>query len=132
MGDLLELWIISPEGLTIFNARAKSVKESVNPNLLSGFINAVRGMLQVSTNSDIESINLSEQKLIFQAFDCRGKNLLFIARVYNRFKDKSIKKQLLKIGQEFNTKYGAQIPDWKCDTSLFDGFEKDLGDFFVD
>ncbi len=131
MGEILELWIINPDGLTMFNTRANGVQESVNPNLLSGFINAVRGMLQLSTNSDIESINLSEQKLIFQVIDCKDKKLLYIARVYNRVKDKNVKKDLQKIAQDFLAKYGVQASDWKCETSLFEGFEKDLGDYLA-
>ncbi len=115
----------------MFNARAKGIQESVNPNLLSGFINAIRGMLQVSTQSEIESINLSEQKLIFQVIDCKDKKLLYIGRVYNKAKDKNIKKQLQKIAQDFYTKYGSKASDWKCETSLFEGFEKDLGEFFI-
>ncbi len=129
MGEILELWIVSPEGLTMFNARANGVQESVNPNLLSGFINAIRGMLQISTNSDIESINLSEQKLIFQVVDCNGKGLLYIARVFNRVKDKNVKKQLQKIAQDFIAKYGPQITDWKNETTIFDGFDKQLTDY---
>jgi hypothetical protein len=131
LGEILELWIVSPEGLTMFNARAMGIQESVNPNLLSGFINAIRGMIQVSTDSDIESMNLSEQKLIFQVVDCQEKKLLYIARAHNRVKDKNIKKQLQKIAQDFYSKYGSQAAEWQCDTALFEGFEKDLSEYFV-
>lgn len=115
----------------MFNTRARGIQESVNPNLLSGFINAIRGMLQISTQSEIESINLSEQKLIFQVIDCKDNKLLYIARVYNRVKDKYVKKDLQKIAQDFLAKYGSQASDWKCEISLFEGFEKELGDYLL-
>jgi len=116
----------------MFNIRAKGIQESVNPNLLSGFINVIRGMLQISANSDIESMNLSEQKLIFHVSTYPDKNLLYIARVYNKVKDKNIKKQLQKIAEVFLAKYGPQASQWKCETSLFEGFEKDLAEYLLD
>lgn len=130
--DLLELWIVTNTGLTMFTWRPESIQETIDPNLFSGFMTAILSMVASTEDQDIEAINFGSSKLEIQVLRKNVKQpVLFIGRARAKEKAKNVKKTLRKIQEEFLDAYGDALSTWDGNQSLFQAFEKKIRDYFV-
>jgi hypothetical protein len=122
MVKFIEFWTIDQNGVTLYHQKANKNVQSVDQNLVSGFLSAFQSMLSVSAQDSIEAIKFRDSKLVLtrKKFDS---TLFFIARSQLDDKDKVIRKELDKISELFISDFRSLLVDWTGDTSLFNGFE---------
>lgn len=116
-------------GIPLFHARKSKSTETVDLNLISGFLSAFLSMYTINTNENLEAIKFKGSKLIFLPFQSPYE-LIIIARVSQKEKYKNVHKELEKISQSFITSYGPQIEDWDGETNLFLEFNKNLESYW--
>ncbi|MHA1818909.1 MAG: hypothetical protein ACTSVC_00435 [Promethearchaeota archaeon] len=125
MDDLEELWILEESGICLFNY---SKTQQIDPNLLSGFITAIRTMSLRLTNMTIDTISFKNMNFII--YKDGVLNLLFVLST-KKENLKKTKKVLLKIIEEFKERYGKQIMSgWDHDTAIFSPFAEVVDEYF--
>jgi len=129
MVKFIEFWAIDQNGVTLYHQKANKNIQSVDQNLVSGFLSAFQSMLSVSAQDSIEAIKFKDSKLVLtrKKFDSF---LYFIARAHTDEKDKNVRKELDKIGDTFVSDYRSLLVDWTGDVSLFNGFENRMASYW--
>ncbi|GAB4321110.1 MAG: hypothetical protein Kow0069_25320 [Promethearchaeota archaeon] len=134
---LKQLWVITGTGLPLFDWRPPHLKESVNPNFISGFMSAILTMVGADQDA-IEDMHLGNAKLVLEMFRAKDTpglekvpfDLVLIAHVSPKTKSKAVKRVLGKLGKAFVECYGPVLEDWNCDTTLFQDFVDQVRDYF--
>ncbi|MBD3350088.1 MAG: hypothetical protein GF364_01220 [Candidatus Lokiarchaeota archaeon] len=128
MVKFLECWIITQDGMTLFHEREKNI-QTVDKNLISGFLTAFQSMLKVSKQGDVEAIRFKNTKLLIKTEDEPFK-LYFIGRTKDGERDRSIKKELGKLSEKFVLQYWSELESWQGNISVFMNFQTELDGLF--
>jgi hypothetical protein len=125
---LIELWIISRDGLTFLHTQGKGESDSkVASFLFSGFLSALETMAAES----IDAIKMKDSKIIIVP-EKQPIKMFFVARANAKEKDENIRKVLYKIRDGFVAEYRAILPTWGGQTDIFDYFEKRLQNEYIE
>ena len=125
MATFLEFWIIDRNGITLFHKKRDKTIVSINKNLFSGFVSAFHDVINVSSSENVESIKFKESKLIMIPTNVYEK-LLFIARTDQKERDRSIRKELLRLSKTFLNVYSEDLAVWVGDMDAFESFAEHL------
>ena len=126
MRVISEIWIINPNGITLFN---KSEGGDVDGVLLGGFFSALQSFLIELGEKKLKSIVLGNTKFtIYQTDD----GYLFISRSNIKVKEGKIEKKLLTVQTKFFEMYGDILKNWDSNAEIFKDFEKEIQSIFTD
>lgn len=126
MRDVNEIWIINPDGITLFN---QSKGEEAEANLMGGFFSALQSFTEELGEQQLKSIVLGNSK--FTIYQCKG-GYLFISRSHNKVSEKVVEKKLKLIESKFFEKYENYLDKWDKNTDCFKDFGKIIENLFDD
>ena len=96
--------------------------------MVSGFISAIQSVVS-SQNENIESIKFKNTKLII--LKQKLYNIFFIARVSQKEKEKSARKELKKISTLFIEDFRSILIDWDGEINIFKEFRYRLSNYWI-
>ncbi len=119
-----EIWIIDPDGITLFNY---SQKKSEDGALIGGFFSGIYKFLKEIRNEAINSINLGNSKFVFYQ---SPEGFLFIAQAKIMSIDEEIIRRLKLVESEFFEKYQDILHTWDGNINRFFHFSKNINKVF--
>ncbi|MHA1784497.1 MAG: hypothetical protein ACTSVY_15965 [Candidatus Helarchaeota archaeon] len=114
-----EIWLITRDGLTIFNQR---VGTSVNEDVFGGFISAIDNFSKHIGELGCSHIEMDSSRLFINA--CDETNIFFVCRSRLDVNRKKVEQYIAEVKKCFLEKYGNKLKDWNGDTSIFEDVNK--------
>jgi hypothetical protein len=117
---LTDIWILSNDGLVIFNRVAD---ERIDAQLFGGFMSAINAFAKELDDSGISGFELGKKRYIIR----KENKLLFIANYKKEVKQKGAEQELDEIVKEFYHLYTKEfLTSWNGDVSKFDTFSQEF------
>ncbi|MHA1299186.1 MAG: hypothetical protein ACTSO9_07125 [Candidatus Helarchaeota archaeon] len=110
-----ELWIVTRDGITIYNQKTES---SMNEHMFGGFIAAINKFVEAIGGDTCEKIIMGKSKLFIMS--CDNSSLFFISRSDQNVKDKKIQEYIDKIKNRFLNNFEKEL---KCFNGNLDSFK---------
>ena len=130
MVKFYEFYIINTSGIPLFHQKANPSIESVNKNMVSGFISAIQSVVSAQNDEEkIESIKFKNTKLIILQQSLY--NIFFIARVSQKEKEKPARKELKKLSTFFIEDYRKHLIEWDGEINVFQSFRYRLSSYWI-
>lgn len=127
MGKIIrDIWILTEDGLTIFN----KVKDSnIDPQVFGGLMSALNIFSQSLSEGGMSNFELSNVRFTI----LKQNHLLFVANASNNVKGKKVFNELKKISKKFNEKFTEEnIKNYNANIRVFANFEQFIEDSFED
>lgn len=127
---MLEFFVINTSGVPLFHQKANNSIESVNKNMVSGFISAIQSVVSAQNEEEkIEIIKFKNTKLVI--LQQKLYQLFFIARISQKEKEKPVRKELLKLSTLFVEDYRKHLIEWDGEISIFQNFRYRLSNYWI-
>ena len=124
MSGIRDLWIVNPDGITLFNASVEKGQA-----LIGTFFSTIQTLVSQIGEKQMNSISLGDTKILcYQGRD----GFLFILRFNKNLKTKNIFKKMKILETEFFNDYHNDLKDWDGQTDCFDRFEIKIQTIFKD
>ena len=125
-----EFYVINSSGVPLFHQKANNSTESVNKNMVSGFISAIQSVVSSQNDEEkIEIIKFKNTKLVILQQSLY--DLFFIARVSQKEKEKPARKELKKLSILFVEDYRKHLIEWDGEISIFQNFRYRLSNYWI-
>jgi len=130
MVKFYEFYVIHISGVPLFHQKANASIESVNKNMVSGFISAIQSVVSAQNDEEkIEIIKFKNTKLIILQQNLY--QLFFIARVSQKEKEKPARKELIKLSDIFIEDYRKNLIEWEGEINVFQNFRYRLSNYWI-
>ena len=130
MVKFYEFYVIHSSGVPLFHQKANASIESVNKNMVSGFISAIQSVVSAQNDEEkIEIIKFKNTKLIILQQKLYG--IFFIARVSQKEKEKPARKELIKLSDIFIEDYRSNLIEWEGEINVFQNFRYRLSNYWI-
>lgn len=130
MVKFYEFYVINNSGVPLFHQKANPSIESVNKNMVSGFISAIQSVVSAQNDEEkIESIKFKNTKLIILQQSLY--HLFFIARVSQKVKEKPVRKEIIKLSTSFIEDYRKYLIEWDGEINVFQNFRYRLSNYWI-
>ncbi len=122
-----ELWIITQDGIVLFN---HIYNQKVEAQLFGALLSAINTFAEEVSDGGLSNFELSARQFIL----FKKNDVLFIGSANKKIKKEIISKQLESISDRFFEKYPAliNIKDWDNDITIFESFEEEIKEIFED
>jgi hypothetical protein len=125
MRVISEIWIINPNGITLFNL---SKDEKIDPLLFGGFFSAIQAFVKNLGETELKTLVIGTSKMtIYQGKD----GFLFVSRSSQKIKDSEIIESLKLVESKFFEQYKGKL-DKLVDTRVFQNFGAVIEEIFGD
>lgn len=119
--EFKDIWIMKTEGIAFVHAEMTQSNENFSTNLFTGFLSAVQNMAADS----IDAIKMKGSIIIIVPMN-KPIKFFVVGRASAKDKDKDVRKELIKIGENFVAQFKDVIENWDCDVGRFDSFKEKL------
>ncbi|TFF97622.1 MAG: hypothetical protein EU547_03815 [Promethearchaeota archaeon] len=122
-----ELWILTSEGMVLFN---HVYKQKVPTQLFGALLSAINTFAEEVSDGGLSNFELSDRQFILY----KKNKILFIGSSSRKLKKQIISEELDKISDLFFKKYPHIIKqdNWDGEISVFESFEKEIENAFED
>jgi hypothetical protein len=124
---LHDLWIITNEGIVLFN---HSFNPEIETQLFGALLSALNTFAEELSEGGLQNFELSNKQYIIM----KKNKLIFIANSPKKVKKNKIINELESISEKFFDKYGTVLEkgNWDGDIDLFADFEEEIKEAFED
>jgi hypothetical protein len=122
MGVLQDIWILTNTGTVLFN---RVFDAQMKSQLFGALMSALNTFAEKLAEGGLSNFELSDKRFIIK----KTKHFIFVASSSKKSKEKKVADELEKVVARFQVKYPEDwFEKWDMDISIFDDFEKDIGD----
>ncbi|MBD3198124.1 MAG: hypothetical protein GF317_23945, partial [Candidatus Lokiarchaeota archaeon] len=119
MGILQDIWVLTSDGITLYN---RVFNPKINEQLFGALMSAINQFAEQVAEGGISSFELSDKRFTI----IRKEKLLFIASAATVQKEKKVKQELTRICDQFLELYSDKLDNWNSDISIFSNFEASI------
>lgn len=117
---LQDIWILDDSGIVLFH---RVFDDTIDATLFGGMLMAINSFAEELTKGGLSNFELANKLFIL----LKKENYLFIANASKKYNSKKLKQELEKLMGKFFELYPKDLlKNWNGDTSLFNGFEKEV------
>ncbi len=123
LGKILrDLWILTENGLTLFN---RVINPNMGPQVFGGLISALNVFAENLSNGGMSKFELSSLSFMIE----KKNNFLFVANSSNKINQKKVMKELKKVANLFLKVYPEDIrKNWSKNIKAFSNFKEYIVD----
>jgi len=119
---LRDIWILTEDGLTIFN---RVIDPNIGPQVFGGLMSALNTFAESLSEGGMSNFELSSIRFTIE----KKNHFIFVANSSNDVKPKKIMKELKKISKIFFNVYPEEvIKNWSKNVKIFANF----GDYITE
>lgn len=119
---LRDIWILTEDGLTIFN---RVIDPNVGPQVFGGLMSALNTFAESLSEGGMSNFELSSIRFTIEKIN----HFIFVANSSNDVKPKKVMKELKKISKNFFTVYPEEVlKNWSKNIKVFANFEEHITD----
>lgn len=124
-----EFWVMEEGGIPLCHKASENVKKTIDQNIITSFFAVFQNMLKSQSNEELENIKFKNSKLIISDAGVQF-NLYFMARVDQKYKDSTVRKELERIGENFIVEHWDDINNGTGNVSVYESFQDRLKSYF--
>lgn len=119
MGKFLrDIWILTEDGLTLFN---RVIDPNIGPQVFGGLMSALNTFAESLSEGGMSNFELSNIRFTIEKLN----QFIFVANSSNDVKSKKVMNELKKISKKFFNVYPEEaIKNWSKNIKVFTNFEE--------
>lgn len=119
MGKILrDLWILTQDGLTIFN---RVINPNLGPQMFGGLMSALNTFAESLSDGGMSNFELSRIRFTIE----KKNHFIFVANSSSEVKPKKVMNELKRISNKFFKVYPEEvIKNWSKDMKVFANFKE--------